>query len=189
MRIGIFGGSFNPIHRGHVALATWIVSQKVVDEVWLMVSPQNPLKVAADLMPEHRRMELAELALKDVEGIRACDFEWKLPRPSYTWHTLCALRKAYPENEFSLIIGGDNWKNFHKWAFTDEILSTTNIWVYPRPDSELTEECLPTNVKLLSGAPLFPYSSTEVRAALASGCGPNDMLPEAVAKALQCVDL
>ena len=184
LRIGLFGGSFNPIHCGHVAIASWIVEQKLVDEVWLMISPQNPLKQVSDLMPETQRMELAELALKDIESVKACDFEWKLPRPSYTWSTLCALRQEFPDVEFSLIIGGDNWVNFHKWANTDLILATTPILVYPRPGCDINTNQLPPNVKILTNTPTFPYSSTQVREALSAGTIPTDMLPEAVAKRL-----
>jgi nicotinate-nucleotide adenylyltransferase len=183
-RIGIFGGSFNPIHCGHVNIASWIVEHNYVDEVWLMISPQNPLKEAANLMPEQERMALAQLALENIKGVKASDFEWSLPRPSYTWSTLCALRKAYPDTEFYLIIGGDNWVNFNQWANTDLILSSTPILVYPRPNSNINTAELPERVTLLSGAPRFPYSSTQVRESLRSGHIPTDMLPHAVANKL-----
>lgn len=183
-RIGIFGGSFNPIHCGHVNIASWIVEHNYVDEVWLMISPQNPLKEAANLMPEQERMALAQLALENIKGVKASDFEWSLPRPSYTWSTLCALRKAYPDTEFYLIIGGDNWVNFNQWANTDLILSSTHILVYPRPGSDICTSDLPEQVTLLNDAPQFPYSSTQVRQALLTGCIPHDMLPQAVAKKL-----
>ncbi len=183
-RIGIFGGSFNPIHCGHVNIASWIVEQNFVDEVWLMISPHNPLKDASHLMPEDQRMALAQLALKNIKGVKASDFEWSLPRPSYTWATLCALREAYPNTEFYLIIGGDNWVNFDKWANTDLILASTQILVYPRPGCDIDTTKLPQQVKILTGAPQFPYSSTQVRQALQSGHIPNDMLPQAVAEQL-----
>ncbi len=180
MRIGLFGGSFNPIHKGHVALAAWIAEEGWVDEVWLLVSPQNPLKSSHDLMPEAERYNLAQAALKDIKGVKASDFEWHLPRPSYTWHTLQAIRKAYPEHDFSLIIGSDNWVNFHLWAHTDKILQTTPILIYPREGYPIDESLLPSEVILLKDAPQFPYSSTDVRKAIASGTIPADMLPEEV---------
>lgn len=185
MRIGLFGGSFSPIHKGHVALASWIVQNHFVDEVWLLVSPQNPLKESSTLMPEEIRFNLSCAALEGIKGVKASDFEWSLPRPSYTWHTLQAIRKEYPKHEFSLIIGGDNWVNFHRWAYTDEILSTTPIFIYPRSGSIVDESQLPSGVTLLKGAPIFPYSSTDVRKAMASGKIPEDMLPTSVAKIIK----
>ena len=104
-RIGIFGGSFNPVHLGHTALAAYICEQGLVDEVWMMVSPQNPLKQNLELLDEQHRLAMLQLAVAPYPTLRACDFEFTLPRPSYTYHTLQALRKAYPDHEFSLIIG------------------------------------------------------------------------------------
>ncbi|MBR3858064.1 MAG: nicotinate-nicotinamide nucleotide adenylyltransferase, partial [Bacteroidaceae bacterium] len=111
-RIGIFGGSFNPVHLGHTALAAYICGQGLTDEVWMMVSPQNPLKQNLELLDEDIRLEMLRLAVVDYPELKACDFEFHLPRPSYTYHTLQALHEAYPEYEFSLIIGEDNWQYF-----------------------------------------------------------------------------
>ena len=132
MRIGIFGGSFNPIHLGHTTLAAYICEQGLVDEVWLMVSPQNPLKRDLTLLDENERLAMARLAVAPYPMLRACDFEFGLPRPSYTYHTLLALRAAYPEHEFSLIIGEDNWQCFDRWYRGEDIARETPIIVYPR---------------------------------------------------------
>ena len=131
-RIGIFGGSFNPIHLGHTALAAYICEQGLVDEVWLMVSPQNPLKRNLALLDEQERLAMARLAVAPYSMLQACDFEFTLPRPSYTYHTLQALRAAYPDCEFSLIIGEDNWQCFDRWYRGEDIARETPIIVYPR---------------------------------------------------------
>ena len=112
IRTGIFGGSFNPIHNGHISLAQQLKEKAGLDEVWLMVSPQNPLKKAEDLLDDEIRMAMVRLALEGVEGIVASDFEMHLPKPSYTWNTLQALSKDYPDREFVLLMGGDNWACF-----------------------------------------------------------------------------
>ena len=175
-RIGIFGGSFNPIHLGHTALAAYICEQGLVDEVWLMVSPQNPLKQDLTLLDESERLTMAHLAVAPYPMLKACDFEFTLPRPSYTYHTLQALHKAYPEHEFSLIIGEDNWQCFDRWYRGKDIIRKTSIIIYPRDaEGELNviyamntpsaiEKDKRTNLPRL-----FPYSSTEIRMLLAKG--------------------
>ncbi len=188
-RIGIFGGSFNPIHLGHTALAAYICEQGLVDEVWLMVSPQNPLKQDLTLLDEEERLAMARLAVVPYPMLRACDFEFTLPRPSYTYHTLQALRTAYPEHEFSLIIGEDNWQCFHRWYRGDDIVRETPIIVYPRSSensehSESTKELSTFNFQLsiLEDPPLLPYSSTEIRHRIATGQDASHMLHPDVAQ-------
>ena len=131
-RTGIFGGSFNPIHNGHISLARQLREKAGLDEVWLMVSPQNPLKQSADLLDDNIRMEMVRLALEGVEGIVACDYEMHLPKPSYTWNTLQALSKDYLDREFVLLMGGDNWALFDRWYHAEDILANYQIVVYPR---------------------------------------------------------
>lgn len=135
-RVGIFGGSFNPIHLGHTALAAAICDRGMVDEVWFMVSPQNPFKVDDELLDEAERLAMVRLAVADDERLRASDFEFTLPRPSYTSVTLRALTDAYPDTEFSLIIGEDNWDAFDRWHEADYILTHHPIIVYPRDDEK-----------------------------------------------------
>jgi len=140
MRIGIFGGTFNPVHLGHTALASYICNLGLVDEVWLMVSPQNPFKRDHQLLDETIRYHLSALAVRDFPRLRASDFEFHLPRPSYTYVTLAELTKAYPDDTFSLIIGGDNWDKFSQWRKADEILAQYPIIVYPRQQANLSSQ-------------------------------------------------
>lgn len=175
MKIGIYGGSFNPIHFGHTGLAQWVVNNTDLDEVWLMVSPNNPLKDASILADEQKRLAAAKEAIGDgrlASGKRiiVSDFEFHLPRPTYTANTLRALAKAYPEHEFTLIIGEDNLNIFNKWREYQYILDTYRIFVYPRRNiisqtSQQHEDILrkANNVKLLADAPYFDISSTELR--------------------------
>ena len=132
MRIGIFGGTYNPIHLGHTALASYICNLGLVDEVWLMVSPQNPFKQDHQLLDEAVRLRLATLAVQDFPRLRASDFEFHLPRPSYTYVTLQELTRTCPDDTFSLIIGADNWEKFPGWRNADDILARYPLIVYPR---------------------------------------------------------
>lgn len=193
MRIGIFGGSFNPIHLGHTALAAYICEQGLVDEVWLMVSPQNPLKQDLTLLDENERLAMTQLAVAPYPMLRACNFEFTLPRPSYTYHTLQALRTAYPDHEFSLIIGEDNWQCFHRWYRGDDIVRETHIIVYPRDaEGELRIEGkdskarTPNSQQPIANSQqspkLLPYSSTEIRHRIATGQDASHMLHPDIAK-------
>lgn len=168
--IGIFGGSFNPVHCGHIALAKEILRQNELDGIWLMVSPQNPLKRQDDLLDDYERLRLARKALEDVQGIEACDFEFGLPRPSYTWNTLEALSKAYPEHRFSLIIGGDNWDHFDRWYRAADIRKRYPLIVYPRENYSASNEHYP----------LFNVSSTEVRKRVRNGDSIEGLVPDAI---------
>jgi len=168
MKIGIYGGSFNPVHFGHTGLARWVIEHTDLDELWLMVSPNNPLKDAKILAPEEERLAEVREAVKDIKGVKACDFEFALPRPSYTANTLRELQKAYPEHEFTLIIGEDNLRIIDRWREKEFILSHFRIFVYPRHSKEEAGELfIPQTEKgiiYLSGAPYFDISSTDIRA-------------------------
>lgn len=168
MKIGLFGGSFNPIHNAHVKLASTICKEAGLDEVWFMVTPQNPLKRQEGLMDEKDRLEMVRLALEKEPDLKASDYEFHLERPSYTWNTLQHLSKDYPENEFYIIIGGDNWDIFHHWAHHEEILRDYHIIVYPRKDSMIDTATLPRSVSILS-MPEMDISSTMIRQMLRNG--------------------
>ena len=167
IRTGIFGGSFNPIHNGHIALALQLKEQAGLDEVWLMVSPQNPMKQSSDLADDEQRLEMARLAVEGVEGITVSDYEMHLPRPSYTWNTLEALSNDYPERQFVLMIGGDNWAIFDKWYRADDIKEKFEIIVYTRTP----------------GDPGFiDISSTAIRQRIRQGKSISKMVPKTVAE-------
>ena len=169
MRIGIFGGSFNPIHTGHTRLGQWLVRKNYVDELWFMVSPLNPLKQnSTELLPDGLRLQLAQLAGEGKAGLRVSDFEMHLPRPSYMVHTLAQLRQAYPQHEFLLIIGADNWLRFNQWRNSEEIMLHHRLLVYPRPGYALDTASMPQGVSLVA-TPLFNISSTQIRQAIAHG--------------------
>ncbi len=181
MKIGIFGGSFNPIHNGHIALGECMLRAMQLDEVWYLVSPQNPLKrTATDLIDERERLRLVQLALQDHQGLRASDFEFSLPRPSYTWDTLQALHRSHPDAEFTLIIGGDNWVHFDKWAHHDEIVATHSIAIFPREDCPIDESTLPHNVHLVH-VPLVNVTSTMLRRMIHDGEDISQYVPAVVA--------
>ncbi len=167
---GIYGGSFNPIHKGHVQLAEALCHKGVVNEIWFLVSPRNPFKQASkDLLDEHDRLSLARLATAGHPQLHVSDFEFSLPRPSYTVDTLAALRKAYPDRQFALIMGADNWQSFHRWRKPDDILRHHRILVYPRPEFPVDETALPPGVTLLSDVRLMDISSTQLRCSIARG--------------------
>lgn len=174
MKIGVYGGSFNPVHFGHVGLAKWVIEHTDLDELWLLVSPNNPLKPAGILAPEDERLEAVREAIKAIPGLKASDFEFSLPRPSYTANTLRALQKAYPEHEFTLVIGEDNLAIFNQWREYEYILKNFRIFVYPRKSeisnqpsaisNQKSEIRNAENIVFLDSAPYFNISSTELRA-------------------------
>lgn len=174
MKIGIYGGSFNPIHFGHIGLAEWVVENTDLDEVWLMVSPNNPLKDKNILANEQDRLIKAKEAIgengirKTTSGKRivVSDFEFALPRPTYTANTLRTLHEAYPENEFSLIIGEDNVAIFDKWREYQYILDHYRVLVYPRHNCDPYPLPSAKDLRILHGAPYFDISSTEIRKGL-----------------------
>lgn len=169
-KIGIYGGSFNPVHWGHVGLAEWIARHTDLDAVWLMVTPNNPLKDARILADEQLRLEGVRKAIAGKKGLVASDFEFALPRPTYTAATLRALSEAYKEDKFTLIIGEDNLAIFDQWREYEYILANYRVFVYPRKGCPREEKDWGPNVHILRGAPLFDISSTEIRAQSNAQC-------------------
>ena len=171
-RIGIFGGSFNPIHKGHVGLAEQVCKKGLVDEVWLMVSPLNPLKQneQSDIIPFANRLKMAKLATANHTNIVVSDFEAKLPQPSYTITTLNQLQKTYPGISISLIIGEDNWQRFGRWYKSDEIRAHHDIIVYGRNESAFIDLHHPDNTtEHFSDIPIYDISSTAIRKSFREG--------------------
>jgi nicotinate-nucleotide adenylyltransferase len=190
MRIGIFGGSFNPIHKGHTALAQSVVDAGWVDSVWLMVTPQNPLRPTDELLDEHLRLHLVRLAVCEIPCLEASDFEFHLPRPSYTHLTLRRLTDTFPSHTFTLIIGDDNWELFPRWRHADDILRSHPVVVYPRSHAPLpTKDDRYPNVHFMTTAPRFPVSSTEIRQRIARGDDPSPWLDASVAAEIKRLQL
>ncbi len=180
MKIGIFSGSFDPIHIGHAMIASYAAQWTDLDEVWLMVSRLNPLKIDSEPASEYDRFEMAKIVASGCEGVRPSDFELRLPVPSYSYRTLTELKKTYPENDFSLIIGSDNWLGFDRWRNSWEIKREFGIYIYERPGFPVDPETLPSGVRLIEGAPQSLISSTFVRKALKERKDLNFFLPEKV---------
>ena len=179
-RIGIYGGSFNPIHKGHIALAKQILRRARLDEVWFMVSPLNPFKVAdSDLLDDHLRLQMAQKALAEEPGLRACDYEFHLSRPSYTWDTLQALQRDYPDYEFVLVIGADNWLKFGRWYHSADLLENYSIVVYARENSPVDVATLPPNVTFVDTR-LYRMSSTDIRRRIREGRPIKRLVPTAI---------
>lgn len=173
----IFGGSFDPVHEGHLALAREVCRRGLAREVWFMVSPLNPHKAGKQITPEETRLCMVQAATADNPAFTACNLEFTLPRPSYTVNTLAALREKHPEREFILLVGADNWENFHKWYKWEEILEQHKIIVYPRGCEK--QPPLPEGVVWLP-APLHNISSTMVREAVARGEDISSCVPSNV---------
>lgn len=181
MKIGIFGGSFNPIHSGHAIIAHHVISNGEVDSLWLMVSPINPLKVGqVAQVSDADRLRMVEMVSRPLEGVETSAFEFSMPRPSYTIDTLNALSAKFPDDEFYLIIGGDNWQAFGQWRNSEEILSRYHVLIYPRLgyDVNIPKE-LSDRVRLID-APVIELSSTQVRERLAHGKSVRYYVPDDV---------
>lgn len=177
---GIFGGSFNPVHNGHIELARRLLAIAGLDDVWFVVSPQNPFKRNDRLLDDRLRLEMVRLALKDEPRMAASDYEFGMPRPSYMWHTLRALAADYPDRKFVLLIGADNWARFGEWYAADKILAAHCVVVYPREGVPLDPAALPLGVTLADTG-LIPGSSTEVRRRIAAGEPIDGLVPPVVA--------
>lgn len=179
-KIGIFPGSFNPIHVGHLVLANYMREFTYLDEVWFVVSPQNPLKKVGSLLEDDIRLRMTQLALTNFENLSVSDIEFSLPRPSYTFNTLEKLRATYPEKEFTLLIGSDNWTTFHKWKNYKRLLEKYSIIIYPRLGHTVTlSESIPNSVQLVD-APIMEISSTFIRESIKNGKNIQAFLPARV---------
>ncbi|MFC2104157.1 nicotinate (nicotinamide) nucleotide adenylyltransferase [Bacteroidota bacterium] len=179
MKIGLFFGSFNPIHIGHLAIANYMVEYSDLDEIWFVISPQNPLKKKNTLLNEYDRLKMVELALNNDQKLKPTDIEFSLPKPSYTIDTLTHLTERNPKNKFILIAGTDNFKTFHKWKNYEEILKQYQLYVYPRPGYELNEYVHHDNIKLVN-APLMEISSSFIREAIKNNKDIRYFLPNKV---------
>ena len=182
-RTALFFGSFNPIHVGHLIIADRMLQEEGVDEVWLVVSPQNPLKERGSLLADHHRMQMVRRAIEDNYSLRACDIEMHLPVPSYTVVTLAALAEKYADREFCLIMGSDNLQTFRRWRNYEYILANYRIYVYPRPGSSDCELASHPNVTMVD-VPMMDISSSYIRRQIAAGHDVRYLLTEPVYKYL-----
>jgi len=184
MKIGLYFGSFNPVHKGHLKIAEFLKQKSLFEQIWLVVSPNNPLKKSINLLPENHRLNMVELAIQNNPFLYACDVEFHLPKPSYTIDTLNHLEKQYPNHQFSLILGADNIKNFHQWKKYEEILNRFTIYVYPRGNNTFEKKIEHPHI-IFVDAPLLPISATEVRDLLQKTMPVNDFLPEIVVQYIE----
>ena len=179
MKIGLFFGSFNPIHIGHLAMANYFVEFSDLEQIWLIVSPQNPFKTKKNLLSEYERYQMVDMALSDDFQIRVSNIEFNLPKPSYTIDTLTYLKEKHKNHQFALIIGSDNLKYFHRWKNYKEIIDQYDIYVYPRPGNDPHKFSEKFPLKIVN-APYIEISSSFIRNAIAEGKDVRYFLPEKV---------
>jgi nicotinate-nucleotide adenylyltransferase len=185
-KIGLFFGSFNPIHIGHLILANYILENSDMDELWFVVSPQNPFKEKKSLLKDHNRLDMVEIAIRNYPKMRASNVEFSLPTPSYTVDTLTYLNEKYPDYSFCLIMGEDNLKSLHKWKNYEILLKNHHIIVYPRvskndaPNSETVSELKNHENISLIDAPIIELSATEIRNMIKDNKNVRPMLPPEV---------
>lgn len=179
MHIGLFFGSFNPVHVGHMVLANYMVSFTNLEQVWFVVSPHNPLKEKSSLLNQNQRLHMVNLAIGDNDKLKSSNIEFGLSQPSYTINTLVHLKEKYPQHHFSLIMGEDNLASFTKWKNYEEILKHHKLYVYPRPNSN--SESLKTHPNvIMTQAPLMDISSTMIRQAIKDKKNMSSFVPQAV---------
>ena len=162
MKIGLYFGSFNPVHNGHLSIANYFIEFTDLDKIWFVVSPQNPFKNKSSLLNEYHRLELINLAIDDFPNFHASNIEFNLPKPSYTIDTLIYLREKYLEKEFVLIMGGDNLVSIHKWKNYKQIVDSTELYIYPRPNFDSERYNKLYNITIVN-APLMEISSSFIR--------------------------
>ena len=181
MKIGLYFGTFNPIHVGHLIIANYLVEHSDLDQVWFVVTPQSPFKKKSSLLDDHQRLEMVYLATKDYDKLRPSDIEFGLKQPNYTIDTLTYLFEKFPQHEFSLIMGEDNLKSFHKWKNYEQILENHNILIYPRLSTGNIENRFKDHPKLFNvSAPIMELSSTFIRRNIKAGNNVRPMLPDKV---------
>lgn len=178
MKIGLYFGSFNPIHTGHLIIANHILNESELSRIWFVVSPQNPFKQSEGLANEYDRFHLVQKAVEDDPRLKASDIEFSLPKPSYTIHTLVYLQEKYPDHSFSIIMGSDGFQNLGKWKNAEQIISNYPILIYKRPGFEINND-LGADITIMD-APLLEISATHIRELIASGKSIKYLVPPKV---------
>jgi nicotinate-nucleotide adenylyltransferase len=182
MEIGLFFGSFNPVHIGHMIIANHMVSNTDMDRLWMVVSPHNPLKEKSSLAKDYDRLHLINITIEDDLRLKASDIEFRLPKPSYTIDTLTYLNEKYPQHKFSIIMGGDNIATLHKWKNYEMLLSNYKIYVFERPGYEMGELIDHPNVELVPETPLLNISASYIRKCIKENKSVRYLLPDPVFK-------
>ncbi len=183
MEIGLYFGSFNPVHIGHCIIANHMVQNTRLDRVWLVVSPQNPFKPSSSLLNEYHRLHLVQLALEGETTLKASDIEFQLPKPSYTVDTMTYLAEKYPQHHFSIIMGSDGLQNFHKWKNAEVLVKNHPLFVYKRQGFEIIN---PLQAKLeVVDAPLLQISSTHIREMIKKGQSIRYLVPDKVREEIE----
>jgi nicotinate-nucleotide adenylyltransferase len=177
LKIGLYFGSYNPIHIGHLAIANYMVEYTGIDQLWFVVSPQNPHKQKANLLDDYQRLEMVHLAVDNDDRLRASNIEFSLPKPSYTVDTLAYLKDRHPNFHFKILMGSDNLENFHKWKNYETILENFGIIVYPRPGYDKTKVKFHKNISIAENAPLMEISSSFIRTAIREGKNIRHFIP------------
>jgi len=184
MKIGLFFGSFNPVHIGHMIIANYMATQTPLEQVWLVVSPQNPFKEKKSLARDYDRLHLVRMAIGDNPKLKASNIEFDLPKPSYTIDTLTYLKEQHPDHEFVLIMGGDNLGTFHKWKNYEIILRDYEVYVYQRPSYKLGDLATHPKVQVFE-APLMQISASYIRKSIKEGNSVQYLVPKTVFEYLQ----
>lgn len=178
MKIGLYFGSFNPVHTGHLIIANHMLNETSLERIWFVVSPQNPFKTNVSLLNEYNRLHLVRVAIEDDTRMRVSDIEFTLPKPSYTVNTLAYLHEKYPEHEFAIIMGSDSFQNLHKWKNHEVIIKRCHIYVYPRPGFEINNS-INAEMQIVK-APLLEISATQVRNLVKDGKSIRYLVPPKV---------
>ena|SRR5258705_5057503 len=183
MNTGLYFGSFNPIHIGHLIIANHVLNETTIDKIWFIVSPQNPLKESKTLLNEFDRLHLVRLAVQEDNRMKCSDIEFNLPRPSYTSNTLAFLSEKYPEHKFSIIVGSDSYQNFDKWKNFETIVDNYPIYVYKREGYEI-KKTFNRKPEILD-APIIQISASQIREYIKSGKSIRYLVPEVVREEIE----
>ena len=183
MKIGLYFGSFNPVHNGHLLIANYVMNYTDIEQLWMVVSPQNPLKPSKSLLNEYHRLGLIQLALEGESKIKASTIEFKLPKPSYTIDTLTYLREKYPDHQLSIIMGSDSFINLPKWKNYELIINNYPLYIYQRKDYPINNK-IKANIQILD-APLLEISSTKIREIIKKGKSIRWLVPDVVKEEIE----